>query len=101
MNGASTRTMPRVAGETVKPGGSNRQNIARSSYDRPSCPAIPQENPGFCLFVAGAGARRLKIWFTNSESGLPGIEKCPRQTMRVVTRVEFPVCTITHNTTGI
>jgi hypothetical protein len=93
--------MPPVAGETVKPGGSNRQNIALSSCYRPSCPAIPKENPGFCLFVAGAVARRLKIWFTNGESGLPGIGKCPRQTTRVVTRTVFPVYTITHNTTGI
>jgi hypothetical protein len=70
--------MPPVVGETVKPGGSNRRKIGRDLYRwiaiaRGTLSISPQK-PGFCLFVAGAVARGFKVWFTNRESEMPGIE---------------------------
>jgi hypothetical protein len=66
--------MPPVVGETVKPGGSNRRNIGRDLYRWTGVArgafAISSENPGFYLFVAGAVAALLKVWFTNGESAL-------------------------------
>jgi hypothetical protein len=71
--------MPPVVGETVKPGGSNRRKIGRSSCRQTAIVcgtlAISPENPGFCLFVAGAVARRLRFRLPTAKVHLSGIEK--------------------------
>ncbi|WP_213737735.1 hypothetical protein [Bradyrhizobium sp. dw_411] len=76
---AQVHTMPPVVGETVKPGGSNRRNIGRDlcRWTAVACgaTAISPENPTFCLFVAGAVAARLKVWFTMAKVPLPEMEK--------------------------
>jgi hypothetical protein len=65
-------TMPRVFGETVKPGGSNLRKIGGDLYRRiaiarRTLPISPQK-PRFCPFVAGAVARGFKVRFTKRES---------------------------------
>jgi hypothetical protein len=58
-------TMPPVIGETVKPGGSNRRKIGRDLYRWIAIArgilSISLQKPGFCLFVTGAVAARLRF----------------------------------------